>query len=48
MALLTAICLEDYRIQRLPSSAFYVSDFISLAEEQVLLDKVCNGSLLVT
>jgi alkylated DNA repair protein alkB homolog 6 len=41
MALLTAsACLEDYRIQCLPSSAFYISDFISEAEEQMLLDKV--------
>ena len=47
MAPLTAMCLEDYRIQNLPSSAFYVSDFISPAEEQVLLDKVCHDSMLV-
>jgi len=40
MAPLTAKCLEDYRIHNLPSTAFYVSDFISQAEEQVLLDKI--------
>jgi hypothetical protein len=40
MAPLIAKSLEDYRIQGLPSSAFYVSEFISKAEEQVLLDKV--------
>jgi hypothetical protein len=41
MAPLTAFaCLEDYRIQGLPSSAFYISEFISETEEQVLLDKV--------
>jgi alkylated DNA repair protein alkB family protein 6 len=42
MASLTATCLEHYTIQGLPSSAFYISEFISKAEEQALLDKVCN------
>jgi alkylated DNA repair protein alkB family protein 6 len=42
MAALTVKCLEDYRIRGLPSSAFYISEFISKVEEQVLLDKVCK------
>jgi alkylated DNA repair protein alkB family protein 6 len=41
MASLTgSACLENYRIQGLPSSAFYISEFISDLEEQALLDKV--------
>jgi alkylated DNA repair protein alkB homolog 6 len=48
MAPLTAsACLEDYRIQGLPSSAFYISEFINEAEEQVLLDKVGKRRLLL-
>jgi alkylated DNA repair protein alkB homolog 6 len=37
-------CLEDVRIKSLPSSAFYIANFISKEEEQVLLNKVCNTS----
>ena len=45
MASLTgSACLEDYRIQGLPPSAFYISDFVSETEEQVLLDKVGKQS----
>ncbi|KAE9379210.1 hypothetical protein N431DRAFT_325898 [Stipitochalara longipes BDJ] len=41
MASLTApACLEDYRINGLPSSAFYISDFITVSEEHVLLNKI--------
>jgi alkylated DNA repair protein alkB family protein 6 len=32
--------LEDVRIKRLPSRAYYIADFISEEEEQVLLNKV--------
>lgn len=32
--------LEDVRIKSLPSSAFYIADFITEEEEQVLLNKV--------
>jgi len=34
------VCLEDVRIKGIPQSAFYISDFISAEEEQVLLNKV--------
>jgi alkylated DNA repair protein alkB family protein 6 len=37
-------CLEEARIKSLPSSAFYIPDFISQEEEQVLLNKVFNTS----
>jgi alkylated DNA repair protein alkB family protein 6 len=36
--------LEKVRIKQLPSSAYYVADFISEQEEQVLLDKVGSRS----
>jgi alkylated DNA repair protein alkB homolog 6 len=39
--------LEDYKIRGIPSSAFYISEFISEAEQQALLDKVRMQSLLV-
>lgn len=32
--------LENVRIKSLPSSAFYIADFITKEEEQVLLNKV--------
>jgi hypothetical protein len=32
--------LEDVRIKQLPSTAYYVSDFITIEEEQTLLKKV--------
>lgn len=35
------VCLEDVRVKDVPSSAFYISDFISEEEEQILLAKVC-------
>lgn len=38
---LTNLSLEDFRIKSLPSSVFYVSDFITEEEERVLLNKVC-------
>merc|ERR1711939_77459 len=34
------VCLEDVRIKGIPQSAFYISDFISAEEEQVLLNKI--------
>ena len=34
------VSLEEVRIQGLPPSAFYIADFISIEEEQSLLDKV--------
>lgn len=34
--------LEDVRIKTLPSSAFYIADFITKEEEQVLLNKVSH------
>jgi alkylated DNA repair protein alkB family protein 6 len=34
--------LEDARIKSLPSSAFYIADFISKEEEQILLNKVSH------
>jgi alkylated DNA repair protein alkB family protein 6 len=33
-------CLEDVRIENLPADAFYVADFITPDEEQVILEKV--------
>jgi hypothetical protein len=32
--------LEDFKIKGLPSSAFYIANFISEEEEQLLLEKV--------
>ena len=32
--------LEEVRLQGLPPSVFYIADFISVEEEQYLLDKV--------
>lgn len=32
--------LEDVRIKTLPASAFYIADFVTSEEEQVLLSKV--------
>ena len=40
LSLTIPVCLEDVRIKGIPQSAFYISDFISVAEEQVLLNKV--------
>ncbi|CAG8951585.1 hypothetical protein HYFRA_00007501 [Hymenoscyphus fraxineus] len=34
------VCLEDARIKVLPTAAFYISDFISKEEEEVLLSKI--------
>ncbi|KAI9779488.1 MAG: hypothetical protein M1816_003491 [Peltula sp. TS41687] len=36
-------CLEDARIQTLPSSAYYIPNFITPAEEQSLLDQIQNA-----
>ena len=33
--------LEDAKITRLPSTAYYIPNFISEEEERLLLDKVC-------
>jgi alkylated DNA repair protein alkB family protein 6 len=35
-------CLEDVKIMSLPSSAYYIADFISEEEEQAILKKVCR------
>jgi alkylated DNA repair protein alkB homolog 6 len=45
--LTASACLEDYRIQGLPSRAFYISEFLNEVEEQVLLDKVGKRGLLL-
>jgi len=37
--------LDDCRIKGLPSSGYYIADFITPEEEQVLLEKVCLTSL---
>jgi alkylated DNA repair protein alkB family protein 6 len=34
--------LEDARIKSLPPSAFYIADFITQEEEEVLLNKVSH------
>ena len=34
--------LDDVRVKQLPNNAFYISDFISVDEEQFILDKVCG------
>ncbi|KAH7360805.1 hypothetical protein BKA65DRAFT_547514 [Rhexocercosporidium sp. MPI-PUGE-AT-0058] len=34
------VCLEDVKITGIPQSAFYISDFITQEEEQVLLNKI--------
>jgi alkylated DNA repair protein alkB family protein 6 len=35
--------LEESRIYSLPSSAYYISDFISEEEEKVILDKIASA-----
>ncbi|KAH8910213.1 Alkbh6 protein [Coniochaeta sp. PMI_546] len=35
--------LEQAKVQNLPSSAFYIPDFLSAEEERVILDKVANA-----
>lgn len=35
--------LEQAEVQKLPSSAFYIPDFLSAEEERVILDKVANA-----
>ncbi|PVH72119.1 hypothetical protein DL98DRAFT_520650 [Cadophora sp. DSE1049] len=40
LSLTRPVCLEDVRIKGIPQSAFYISDFITLDEEQVLLNKI--------
>jgi hypothetical protein len=36
--------LEAARIKFLPDDAFYIADFITEEEEELLLQKVCFGS----
>ena len=38
--------LEEARVQSLPSSAYYIADFITEEEEQILLNKVSPQTLL--
>ena len=38
--------LEEARVQSLPSSAYYIADFITEEEEQILLSKVSPQTLL--
>lgn len=33
-------CLENVKVESLPNSAYYIADFISEAEEKILLQKV--------
>ena len=33
--------LDDARLGRLPPSAYYIANFISEEEEQLILEKVC-------
>lgn len=35
--------LEQARVQSLPSSAYYIADFISDEEEQLILDKIASA-----
>lgn len=35
--------LEQAKVQKLPSSAFYIPDFISEDEERVILDKIATA-----
>ncbi|KAK1966331.1 calpain [Colletotrichum sublineola] len=35
--------LDDVRVKKLPSSSFYIADFISEEEEQVLLQKIADA-----
>lgn len=35
--------LEQAKVQKLPSSAFYIPDFISEDEERVILDKIASA-----
>lgn len=35
--------LEESKIQSLPSSAYYIPNFISAEEEKVILDKIANA-----
>ncbi|TDZ23606.1 Alpha-ketoglutarate-dependent dioxygenase alkB-like protein 6 [Colletotrichum orbiculare MAFF 240422] len=36
-------CLDDVKIAKLPSSAFYISNFISEEEEQAILQKIADA-----
>lgn len=38
------VALDHARISRLPATAYYMPDFISEAEEKIILDKVCSPS----
>jgi hypothetical protein len=33
-------CLEDVKVKSMPDSAYYIADFISHAEEEIILNKV--------
>jgi hypothetical protein len=33
-------CLEDVKVKSMPNSAYYIADFISQAEEDIILNKV--------
>lgn len=46
LSLIMPACLEDVKINDVPHSAFYISDFITEEEEQILLNKV--GGILRT
>lgn len=39
--------LEEFRISKLPSTAYYIPNFISEEEEQQILDKVRLGELKI-
>ena len=33
-------CLENVKVKSMPNSAYYIADFISQAEEEIILNKV--------
>ncbi len=33
-------CLESVKVKSMPNSAYYVADFVSQAEEELILNKV--------
>jgi hypothetical protein len=39
-------CLDNVMIRTLPRTAYYVADFITAAEEDILLNKASNSSPL--
>ena len=36
-------CLQDAKVTSIPDAAYYIADFITEAEEEVLLDKVSHS-----